>query len=94
MARVLFPVVVDGVQERVAADFGRAPGGVVDVVSFEGDGVLRAREVERPVVLVVAGGGPAGRAVDFVVGNCHAAGGGFAEDDVLAADEGGLGMEG
>lgn len=39
MARVGVPVVVHGVEEGVAADFGRAAGGVVDVVSFEGDEV-------------------------------------------------------
>lgn len=45
MARVVFPQIVDGVQERVAGDFGRAPGRVVDVVAFQRHLVLRAGEV-------------------------------------------------
>lgn len=38
---VVVPVVVDGVKKGVAADLGRAAGEVVNVVVFEGDGVLK-----------------------------------------------------
>lgn len=46
VAGVVGPVVVDGVEEGGAADFGGAAGGVVDVVAFEGDLVVGADEVE------------------------------------------------
>lgn len=84
------PVVVDGVQERVAGDLGAAARGVVDVVVLEGHQVARAGEVQRPVVVGVAGGRPRRAAVDLAVGNGHAVGGRVSEDNVLAADEGGL----
>jgi hypothetical protein len=38
-------------------------------------------------VVAVAGGGPAGCAVDLAVGDGNAVGGRVAEDDVLAGDE-------
>lgn len=41
--------------------------GVVDVVVLEGDGVLLAGEVDAPVVVGVAVGGPAGGTVDWGV---------------------------
>jgi hypothetical protein len=41
-------------------------------------------------VVAVAGRGPGGDAIDVVVGEGDAIGGVGAEDDVLAADEGGL----
>lgn len=56
MAAVVVPVVVDGVEDGVALDFGGAAGGRVDVVVFEGDHVVRAGEVEGPVLVAVAGG--------------------------------------
>ena len=90
VARVGVEVVVDGVDEGVAADLGGAAGCVVDVVALEGDEVVGARQVERPVVVVVAGGGPVGVAVELVVGDGDAVGGAGAEDDHLAADEGEL----
>lgn len=41
-------VVVDGVDEGVSADLGRAAGSVVDVVALEGDQVARAGKVQSP----------------------------------------------
>lgn len=82
------PVVVDGVEESVAADLGGAAADVVDVVALESDHVVRAGEVESPVVVVVAGGGPAAAAVDLGVGDGHAVAGPIAENDVLASDQG------
>jgi hypothetical protein len=80
-------VVVYGVQERVACDLGRAAGGVVDVVLLEGHEVVGTGQVDAPVVVAVAGGGPAGCAVDVAVGDCDAVRGGVAENDVLAGNE-------
>ena len=48
---------------------------MVDVVSFHGDEVRGAGEVDTPVVVAVAGGGPAGDAVDVVVGEGYTVGG-------------------
>lgn len=92
VARARVPVVVDGVEKRVAAYFRGAAADVVDVVALERDHVVGAGQVQGPVVLAVAGGGPGGGAVDLRVGDCDAVGGRIAEDDVLAADEGGLGV--
>ena len=88
VTRVGVEVVVHGVQQGVAADLGGAPRGVVDVVALEGNQVVGARQVQRPVVVVVAGGGPVGVAVEVVVGDGDAVGGVVAEDEHLAADEG------
>lgn len=60
MARVGIPVVVDRVEEGVAAHLGRPSRGVVDVVALEGDQVVGSGEVEGPVVVAVAGSGPRG----------------------------------
>lgn len=60
VARVGIPVVVDRVEEGVAANLWRSSGGVVDVVALEGDQVVGSGEVEGPVVVPVAGGGPGG----------------------------------
>lgn len=84
------PVVVHGVQQRVAADLGRTSRCVVHVVALERHEVRASREVQCPVVVAVAGGGPGGGAVDLGVGDCNAAGGAVTEDDVLAADERGV----
>jgi hypothetical protein len=86
VAAVGVPVVVDGVEESVAGDLGAATAGVVDVVALEGDHVVGAGEVHGPVVVAVAGGGPGGGAVDFVVGDGDTVAGGVAENDVLTAD--------
>lgn len=90
MPRVSIEVVVHSVQQGVAADLGGAPRGVVDVVALEGNQVVGARQVQRPVVVVVAGGGPVGVAIEIVVGDGDAVGGVVAEDEHLAADEGEL----
>ena len=73
-----------------AAELGGAAAGVVDVVVLEGDGVALAGEVDTPVVVGVAVGGPAGATVDEVVGDRHAVVAAVAGDDVLATDEGSL----
>jgi len=86
VAAVGVEVVVDGVEESVAADLGAATAGVVDVVALESDHVVGAGEVQGPVVVAVAGGGPGGGAVDFVVGDGDTVGGVVAENDVLTAD--------
>lgn len=62
----------------------------MDVVLLEGDHVVAAGEVESPVVVTVAGGGPGGRAVNLVVGDGDTVRGAVAENNVLAADQGGL----
>jgi hypothetical protein len=80
-------VVVHGVQEGVAADLGGAAGSVVDVVLLEGDQIVAAGQVDAPVVVAVAGRGPAGGAVDLAVGDCDAVGGRVAEHNVLARDQ-------
>jgi hypothetical protein len=84
------PVVVGHVHGGAAAELGAAAAGVVDVVVFEGDGIACAGEVDAPVVVGVAFGGPAGAAVDEVVGDGYAVVAAVAGDDVLATDEGGL----
>jgi hypothetical protein len=63
---------------------------VVDVVVLEGDGVACAGEVDAPVVVGVALCGPAGAAVDEVVGDGYAVIAAVAGDDVLTTDKGGL----
>lgn len=61
------PVVVGHVDGGAAAELGRAAAGVVDVVVLEGDGVAFTGQVDAPVVVGVAVGGPAGTAVDWGV---------------------------
>lgn len=63
----------------------------MDVVAFEGDLVAFARDVERPVVVAVAGGGPVAAAVEFSIGYGDAGVAVVACYDVLAADAGDLG---
>lgn len=60
---------------------------MVNVVVLEGDRVALAGEVDAPVVVGVALCGPAGAAVDEVVGDGHAVVAAVAGDDVLTADE-------
>lgn len=69
------PVVVNSVEEGVAADLGRATRGVVDVVPLHGDQVVGTRQVDGPVVVAVTGCAPAGVAVELAVGEGHAVGG-------------------
>lgn len=54
VGRVVVPIVVDGVEERVSLDFGRSAGEVVDVVALEGDEVLGTVEEQSPVCVAVA----------------------------------------
>jgi hypothetical protein len=90
VSAVVFPVVVDGVQDGVACNLGSAAGSSMDVVALEGDGILRAGEVESPVLVLIAGGGPVGKTINLVVRDGHAAGSDLAQDDVLTADQGSL----
>jgi hypothetical protein len=75
VARIVVPVVVDGVKERIALDFGGAARGLVYVVVFEGDFVVGAVEIEGPVLVAVAGGAVVAGTVDVGVGDCDVAGG-------------------
>lgn len=54
-------------QKGVALDLGGASAGAVDVVALHGDEIAGAGEVDAPVVVAVAGGGPVAGAVDEVV---------------------------
>ena len=87
VATVGVPVVVDCVYKTVSADLWAASTGVVDVVTLHGDEVLRAGEVDGPVVVAVARCGPGGGTVEFVVGQGDAVGGAVAGDEHLATDE-------
>ena len=80
-------VVVDGVEEGVTSNLGRAAGGVVDVVALEGDHVVGTGEVHAPVVVAVAGSRPGGGTVDLVVGDGDLAGSSVTEDNVLTGDQ-------
>jgi hypothetical protein len=77
-------------QKRVALNLGGTSTGVVDIVTLEGDEIVRAVQVDAPVVVAVAGRGPGGLAVNKGVGDGHAVVGLRAQDNVLAADAGGL----
>lgn len=90
VARVGVPVVVDCVEEGVAADLWGPPRGVVDVVALEGDEVVGAGEVEAPVVVTVAGGRPRGRAIYLGVGDGDTVGSLVTQHYVLTANERGL----
>lgn len=79
-------VVVHGVQDGVASELGGTAREVVDVVVLEGDLVIRAGEVQVPVVVAVASGRPLALAVDVAVGDRDTAGGILAQDDVLTGD--------
>lgn len=79
-------VVVDGVQDGAASELGGTAREVVDVVVLEGDLVIRAGEVQVPVVVSVASGGPLALAVDVAVSDRDTAGRILAQDDVLTGD--------
>lgn len=83
-------VVVDGVEDGLAGDLGATARDVVDVVALEGDLVVGAGEVHTPVLVAVAGGAPLGLAIDLRVGDGNLSRGVLAEDEVLAANLGGL----
>lgn len=86
MAGVIVEVVIDGVQESITPDFGRAAGGGVDVVVLHRDEIGRAGEIYSPVVLPVAGSGVIGPPVDIVEGDCHAVGRAVPKNDMLSPD--------
>lgn len=84
------PNVVDGVEQRLAAQRGAAAGRLGDVVVLHGDGVAGADHLEDPVVVAVAAGGEVRLPVDEVTGEGDAGTRGEAENVVLAAGTGGL----
>lgn len=90
VARVGIEVVVDSVDERVSANLGGAARSVVDVVALQGDEVAGTGEVESPVVVTIAGGGPGGDTVELVVGDGDTVRSTVAENNHLATDEGEL----
>ena len=53
-----------------------------------GIGPAQPGEVQGPVVVVVAGGGPIGGTVDLVIRNGHASGSSLAQNNVLTANHG------
>lgn len=83
-------IVVDCVKECVATDLGAAAGGMVDIVTLHSDQILGACQVDAPIVVAIAGGGPAGGAVELIVGKGNSVGGTVAGNEHLAADEGDL----
>jgi hypothetical protein len=87
MALDVVPVVVRHVDGSTAAELGGAAASVVDVVVLESDSITRAGKVDAPVVVGVALGGPAGAAVDEVVGDSHAVVTTVAGDDMLATNK-------
>lgn len=66
----------------------------MNVVALEGDQVVRASEIETPIVMAVTGSGPRGRAVYLRVGDGDAVGGFVSQHYVLTANEGCLLMSG
>lgn len=58
VAGIGVPVVVHGVQQGVSGDLGRATGGVVDIIAFEGNEIVGTGEVHGPVMVAITGGGP------------------------------------
>ena len=80
------------VQKCVAANLGASAACVVDVVALERDQVVRADHVECPVVVTVAGGGPAGASVELGVGDGNAVGSVLSRNEHLPAYEGDFDM--
>lgn len=75
-------------QKSISLHFGGTSTSVENVVTLHGNEVTGSVEVDAPVVVTVAGGGPCAGAVDEAVGDCNALGGLGSEDDVLAGDAG------
>lgn len=69
MSGIGVPVVVDGVEEGIAANFWEAAGRMVDVVTFHGHEIGGAVEVDAPVMVAVACRRPGCRTVDFIIGD-------------------------
>ena len=92
MTRVRVPVVVDGMEERIATDLGTAARGVVDVVTLHRDQIVGSGQIYGPVMMTIAGRGPARRAIELIVGECHAVRGPIAGDKHLTANEGDFDM--
>lgn len=80
------PVVVDGMEESVALNLGRATRGVVNVVALKGNQIVGSSEVESPVMATIASGGPAGSTINVAVGDGDSARGAGTENDVLSSD--------
>lgn len=86
MAGVVVPVVVDSVEKSVGLDLGSTTRSLVDVVVFERNPVLLAIEVERPILVSIAGGGVVTRAIDVGVRDCDISARISAENYVLSGD--------
>lgn len=77
-------------EKRVSADLGSTTTGVMDVVALHGNEIRRASQVDGPVVMAVASGGPAGRAIKLIIGDGDTVRSVGAQDDHLATNEGDL----
>lgn len=86
MTARLVPIVVDSVQDGVASELGGTAAEVVDVVVLEGDLVVRASEVQVPVVITVARSTVITLTIDVRIGYANTARGILTQDDVLTAD--------
>lgn len=81
------PVIIYRVQKGIANHLWSAAGGVVDVVSFEGNEIVGAGEVEGPVVVVITCRRPGGWAVEFGVRDRDTAWCGRAGYEELSSNE-------
>lgn len=86
VARVGRPDVVDGVEERGAAQGGAAARGEVDPVAVEGDEVATAHQLQAPVRVTIASGAVGRAARNEGVGNGDTRVGGGAKRVVLTAE--------
>lgn len=77
-------------QQSVTCDLRGTATGVVDVVTLHGDHVVGAVKEDAPIVMSIAGGRVVRDTIDIAVGYGDAVVSLCAEDDVLAADTGGL----
>ena len=73
-------------EKGVALNLGATTAGVVDVVALHGDHVGVAIQVDSPVVVGIAGGGPFADTVDVVVRESDAVVSGGAQHVVLTTD--------
>ena len=77
-------------QNSVTLHLRRPTTSMIDIVTLHSNHIVVSVEVDAPVVVAVAGSRVVGFAVDEGVGDGDAVVGFGAEDDVLAADSGGL----
>ena len=59
----------------------------MDGIALQRHEVVGARAVDGPVLMSIASRGPRRRAIDLIVGDCHAVRGTRTQDDVLAANQ-------